>query len=143
VIDDSVLVRSAEYASLPTFDPSTLPTPTGTTVAQAQQTANSAYGIFALSISQMEQVAAVRASMSRAGPTGFTVRGGIGLAAVWALLASCTSEQPPMDPAVRAIYDECDALALRPAASEFSLAQAVSRDERRQQCMIARGVAPR
>src|SRR5690349_258801 len=44
-IDDQVLVRSVEYADPGTFTPTSLPSPTGTTVAKAQQTANSAYGI--------------------------------------------------------------------------------------------------
>jgi hypothetical protein len=44
-IDDAVLVRSIEYADPGTFNPASLPVPTATTVAQAQQTANSAYGI--------------------------------------------------------------------------------------------------
>jgi hypothetical protein len=31
---------------------------------------------------------------------------------------------------------------LRPASSEANLASAISRDDRRRQCMIARGVPP-
>jgi hypothetical protein len=41
-VDNTVLIRSIEYADPGAFDPANLPTPTGTTVAQAQQTANSA-----------------------------------------------------------------------------------------------------
>lgn len=42
-VDNSVLVRATEYADPGVFDASNLPTPTGTTVAQAQLTANNAY----------------------------------------------------------------------------------------------------
>ena len=47
-VDNEVLVRATEYADPGVFDAANLPTPTGTTVAQAQLTANNAYLLAAL-----------------------------------------------------------------------------------------------
>lgn len=47
-VDNEVLVRATEYADPGVFDSANLPTPTGTTVAQAQLTANNAYLLAAL-----------------------------------------------------------------------------------------------
>ena len=83
--------------------------------------------------------------MSRATGSDPAALRGVGVAAMITMvvtLSACASEQRPADPAARAVYDECDALALRPASSTATLSSAISRDDRRLECMMARGVRP-
>jgi hypothetical protein len=82
--------------------------------------------------------------VSRATGLDSALARGVGVAAMVAMvtLSACATDARPADPAARAVYDECDALALRPASSEATLSSAISRDDRRMQCMVARGVRP-
>jgi len=60
-------------------------------------------------------------------------------------LAGCDSRSltpPPADLAARAVYDECDAVALRAARPE-ELFPVKFRNERREICMLGHGVSPR
>jgi hypothetical protein len=66
------------------------------------------------------------------------------LAALSAMLAlaGCESVRPPpADPAARAVYEECDAVALR-AVTPGELFPTKMRNERRATCMLGHGVAP-
>jgi hypothetical protein len=62
-------------------------------------------------------------------------------AALLALLALAACTQPPTDPAARAVYDECDALAARTRPPQ----EVINNNHigRRVRCMEARGVPGR
>lgn len=63
-VDNEVLVRGTEYADPGVFSASALPEPTGTTIAQAQLTANNAYILAAVLSAGMRSGSATLADAS-------------------------------------------------------------------------------